>query len=141
MVEASAQSGSLITAHLAVEQDREVFAIPGNLRSKLAQGTLALLKDGANLVTEPATLIEYFSHLLPEKSAQETSVTSANLTEEECLLVELLMDDPVPMDRLLQDRRWDRSKLFSLLLSLEMRDILVKFPGNLYQAKMKTVVR
>ena len=143
VVEASAQSGSLITARLAADYDRDVFAIPGNIRSQLAQGTLALLQDGAHLVTEPQALVEHYAHLLPppEEDSERLGSPEPTLSPEEQLLVERLRDDPVPVDVLLTDGRWDRSKLFSLLLSLEMRDILVKFPGNLYQAKTKARVR
>lgn len=141
VVEASARSGSLITARLAAEQDREVFAIPGNIRSALAEGTLALIKDGAQLVTSPHDLIEYYARLLParetEASAAEHEEQALDLTPEESRLLSALAAEPVPLDRLLADGRWPRDRLFSLLLTLEMRDFLVKLPGNMYHAKIK----
>ena len=139
VVEASARSGSLITARLAVEQNREVFAIPGNIRSSLAEGTLALIQDGANLVTEPAEIIEYFSHLLPEKKKLEIDTQIDDLSDEEKKLLKDLSRQPMTIDNLLETGSYKRDRLFSLLLTLEMRDYLIKLPGNSYQAKIKNV--
>lgn len=141
VVEASARSGSLITARLAAEQDREVFAIPGNIRSALAEGTLALIKDGAQLVTSPHDLIEYYARLLPARETAASTVEREeqefDLTPEESRLLSAIASEPVPLDRLLADGRWPRDRLFSLLLTLEMREFLVKLPGNMYHAKIK----
>jgi DNA processing protein len=139
VIEASSRSGSLITARLAVDQDREVFAVPGNIRSSLAEGTLNLIKDGANLVTEPDEIINYYSHLLPEqnKNSHEIDSEIEYLTNEEKNLLKYLSKEPVNIDKLLESGSWKRDRLFSLLLTLEMRDYLIKLPGNYYQAKIK----
>ncbi|HNW35570.1 MAG TPA: DNA-processing protein DprA, partial [Candidatus Ozemobacteraceae bacterium] len=141
VVEATARSGSLITARLAAEQDREVFAIPGNIHSALAEGTLSLIKDGAQLVTSPHDLIEYYARLLPERGGNAEAVgvpaQDLDLTDEELCLLSALAAEPVPLDHLLANGRWPRDRLFSLLLTLEMRDLLVKLPGNRYHAKIK----
>ncbi len=137
VVEATARSGSLITARLAGDQDRDVFAIPGSVRANLSQGTLSLLRDGAHLVTSPAQIVDFYSHLLPASAHQEEEAVSPLLEEDEALLVSVLSNDPVSVDRLLGDGRWSRDRLFSMLLTLEMRDILTKLPGNLYQSKIK----
>ncbi len=141
VIEATARSGSLITARLAAEQDREVFAVPGNIRSALAEGTLALIKDGAQLVTAAQDLIAYYARLLPAPPTEDPEHgghgEALDLTDEEIRLLGALAADPVPLDRLLADGRWTRDRLFSLLLTLEMRDFLVKLPGNRYHAKIK----
>jgi DNA processing protein len=139
VVEASARSGSLITARLAAEQDREVFAVPGNIRSSLAEGTLSLIQDGANLVTDPGEIIEYYSHLLPEpeKKKLEKYALGDDLSQEEKRLLRDLSSQPLSIDNLLESGSWKRDRLFSLLLTLEMRDYLIKLPGNCYQAKIK----
>ncbi|MDD2997921.1 MAG: DNA-protecting protein DprA [Erysipelotrichia bacterium] len=136
VVEASARSGSLITARLAAEQNREVFAIPGSIRSKVSEGTISLIQDGANLVTSPEEIIEYFSALLPEKKKLAKMDDFADLTEEERKLLSFLSDQPVSVDQLLE-KGWQHERLFSLLLQLEMRDYLIKLHGNCYQAKTK----
>lgn len=139
VVEASARSGSLITARLAAEQNREIFAIPGNIRSSLAEGTLTLIQEGANLVTDPAEIIEYFSHLLPEKKKLEINQVIDDLSDEEKKLLKDLSRQPRTIDNLLETGSYRRDRLFSLLLTLEMRDYLIKLPGNSYQAKIKNV--
>ncbi|MDD3147692.1 MAG: DNA-processing protein DprA, partial [Candidatus Riflebacteria bacterium] len=136
VVEASARSGSLITARLAAEQNREVFAIPGSIKSKVSEGTISLINDGANLVTDPDEIIEYFSELLPAKATEGSASTENDLTEEERKLLSQLDCEPVSVDRLLETG-WQRERLFSLLLQLEMRDYVIKLAGNTYQARMK----
>ena len=135
VVEANAQSGSLITAHLAVEQNRDVFAIPGNIRSACAQGTLSLIKDGANVVTDPGELIDYYESFLPQKEKKETKNNLLELSEDEGKLIKTLSNEPKTVDKLLESG-WKAEKLFSLLLQLEMRDYILKLPNNSYQAKI-----
>ena len=136
VIEANAQSGSLITAHLAVEQNRDVFAIPGNIRSACAQGTISLIKDGATVVTSPDELIDYYSSLLPEQNRTEEKKESVELTNEEKKLIKDLSNEPVSIDKLLENG-WQADKLFSLLLQLEMRDYILKLPNNSYQARLR----
>ncbi|MFZ5950671.1 MAG: DNA-processing protein DprA [Candidatus Rifleibacteriota bacterium] len=135
VVEASSRSGSLITARLAAEQNREVFAIPGNIRSSVAEGTLALIQEGANLVTDPAEIIDYFADLLPQKKKLENNSDMDDLSDEEKKLLRDLSMQPRTIDSLLETGSYKRDRLFSLLLTLEMRDYLIKLPGNSYQAR------
>ena len=137
VVEASIRSGSLITARLAAEQNREVFAIPGSIRAKSSAGTLNLIREGATLVTDPSEIIEYFSDLLPEKIQKDEFAPSENLNKEEIKLVNLLSIEAMSLDKLLEASGFKRDRLFSLLLTLEMRDYLVRLPGNFYQKKKK----
>lgn len=136
VVEASARSGSLITARLAAEQNREVFAIPGSIKSKVSEGTISLINDGANLVTDPDEIIEYFSGLLPENAAEKAQDNENDLNDEERKLLSQLDSEAVTVDRLLENG-WQRERLFSLLLQLEMRDYVIKLAGNSYQARIK----
>ncbi|HAE40251.1 MAG TPA: DNA-protecting protein DprA [Candidatus Riflebacteria bacterium] len=136
VVEASARSGSLITARLAAEQNREVFALPGISGSTTSEGTLSLIEEGATLVTSPDELIEHYGELLPEKKLLEKSDDFEDLTDEEKKLLAAMASEPVSIDRLLESG-WPRDRLFSLLLQLEMRDYLVKLQGNTYQTRNK----
>lgn len=135
VVEASARSGSLITARLAAEQNREVFAIPGSIRSKNSEGTLNLIREGATLVTDPSEIIEYFSDLLPTREKNDNIFDQNELTDDEEKIVKLLSIEPISLDNLLDKSGIKRERLFSLLLTLEMRDYLIRLPGNLYQTK------
>ncbi len=138
VVEASARSGSLITARLAAEQNREVFAFPGCENSKASEGTLSLIQDGANLVTEAEEIIEYYSELLPDKKNLDISDDFDDLTEEERKLLKQLSSNPLSIDQLLESG-WPRERLFSLLLQLEMRDYLSRMQGNQYQARKNRI--
>jgi len=92
-------------------------------------------------VTSPHDLIDYYARLLPARetvaSGEECEERELDLTPEESRLLTTIASEPVPLDRLLADGRWPRDRLFSLLLTLEMRDFLVKLPGNMYHAKIK----
>lgn len=134
VVEASARSGSLITARLAAEQNREVFAYPGSENSKASEGTVSLIQDGANLVTDPDEIIEYYAGLLPQKKNLEKKSDFDDLTVEEKKLISQLARAPMSVDKLIEEG-WPVERLFSLLLQLEMRDYLTKLPGNFYQTR------
>jgi len=95
---------------------------------------LSLIQDGANLVTDPEEIIEYFSDLLPRKKNLEKISDFDDLTGEEKKLLAQLSGKPVAVDSLL-DEGWPRERLFSLLLQLEMRDYLTKLQGNYYQTR------
>ncbi|MBP5469697.1 MAG: DNA-processing protein DprA [Candidatus Riflebacteria bacterium] len=74
VIEASARSGSLITARLAGEQNREIFAVPGGNGKSPSQGTMNLIKEGAILVTSPEEIIDYYSDLLPNKNLKNFEI-------------------------------------------------------------------
>lgn len=139
VIEASVRSGSLITARLAADQNRDVYAVPGNIRSELSQGTLALIKEGATMVTSPQELITHYKTVLANNNDNSGSLYEDDLTPDEVELIKKVSGEPVPIDILLEQRYWNRERLFSMLLTLEMRDILVKLPGNRYQAKQKII--
>jgi len=140
VVEASARSGSLITARLAAEQNREVFALPGISGSSTSEGTLNLIEEGALLVTNPDEIIDHYAELLPQKKNLEKIDEFDDLTDEEKKLLAALAGEPVSIDKLLESG-WSRDRLFSLLLQLEMRDYLVKTQGNRYQTRNKALLK
>src|SRR5918912_317576 len=136
LVEAAENSGSLITARLALEQGREVFAVPGNITSRNSFGTNYLIKAaGAKLVQTWQDIAaelpqEIAARLLPpepKKKRGETSVQPAlpsDLTESECAVVKLLStDEPTHIDALAESSGLPLSELMSVLLSLEMREL------------------
>jgi DNA processing protein len=136
VVEANKQSGSLITANHAGEQDRDVFAIPGNINQVGAQGTIALLQNGATLVATPEDIINYYARIIPEKITKPEEEVLEKLEKEEQQLYDILAREPKTTDDLL-DMGWRPEVLFSLLLGLEMRDYIIKLPNNSYQSRLK----
>ena len=136
VVEASERSGSLITARLAMEQNREVFAVPGNITSKNSYGTNYLIKAGAKLVQQWQDIVtelpsEIAREILPPTidAARETPVQPklppADLSDDERTIWALLAADAVVhIDTLVEATEMPVGTLLSLLLGLEMRELI-----------------
>ncbi len=146
VIEASARSGSLITARLAGEQNREIFAVPGGSGKSPSQGTMNLIKEGANLVTSPEEIIDYYQNLLPEENLKnyenlkkEEEENDNKLNEDERKLL-LRLAEEADIDGLLSEG-WNNDKLFSLLLQLEMRNYIVRLSGGKYQTRREIKIR
>jgi DNA processing protein len=152
VVEAAENSGSLITARLAIEQNREVFAVPGNITSRNSFGTNYLIKGaGAKLVQQWQDIAaelppQIAARLLPpplgekkkEKSlADQLAMVPLGLTGFEQSVFKLLSaDDPAHIDALVDKSRLTISDLTAALLTLEMRDLVRALPGKCFVRKM-----
>lgn len=148
LVEASERSGSLITARLAMEQNREVLAVPGNITSKNSFGTNYLIKSGAKLVQQWQDVItelpdEISSTILPPKldkanePSKQQELFPAGLTENERKIWHKLSpDEPVHFDILLEAYSLSFGDLNAAMLSLEMRDLIRALPGKYYARKI-----
>lgn len=135
VVEAARRSGSLITADQALEESRDVFAVPGPISSPKSEGTLALLKQGAKLVSSAADIMEEYEHLieLPKASALAASdEVEAAVSVDERLILSFLSDEPVSVDALLEQSKFEFGHLHSVLLSLLMTKKIEQVPGFAY---------
>ena len=133
VVEAALQSGSLITAKQALEQGRDVLAIPGSIHSTQAKGCHALIKQGAKLVESAQDVLEELR--MPEALVQmplvlETADTPEN-TEDE--LLSSMGYDPVGLDALQARCGWPTAQLQAQLLELELMGQVGRLPGGLFQ--------
>jgi DNA processing protein len=126
VVEAALASGSLITARLAAEAGREVFAIPGSIHSPQARGCHALIRQGAKLVETAADIDDEL-----RGSAQPRLPLEAE-TESDPLLA-ALGHDPVTLDALLARTGESAAALSARLLELELEGLVARLPGGLYQ--------
>ncbi len=150
ITEATERSGSLITARLAMEQNREVMAVPGNITSRNSIGTNYLIKSGAKLVQQWQDVVaelpsEISSAILPpkldEKAAGETSsqqnLAPAGLSENERQIWQRLSaDEPVHIDSLLESSSLSFGDLNRSLVSLDLKDLIRSLPGNFYARKI-----
>jgi DNA processing protein len=143
VVEAGLRSGSLITARLAAEQGREVFALPGSIHNPLAQGCHRLIRDGARLVESVDEIVEALAPaavaLGHELAARLTPVTGADLPSQDALdpdsqaLLKLLGHEPMALDELVACTGQAVASLSSTLLVLELAGWVEALPGNRYQ--------
>jgi DNA processing protein len=138
IVQASADSGSLITANYALEQGREVFAVPGNVGAEGSRGTNRLIKDGAKLVESSEDILE---EILPQWRRGEEEVIKAKaripeLTEEEKILYKFLEETPLHIDAIIRQSQLDPGKVASLLLNLEFKGLICQWPGKCFSKKM-----
>jgi DNA processing protein len=128
VVEANLQSGSLITARLAAEQGREVFAIPGSIHSPVAKGCHQLIKQGAKLVDSMHDILEE----LGEPPGTSAEAGHEAVTQADPLLASMGYD-PVGMDALVERSGLTSDVLSAMLLVLELDGKVAALPGGKYQ--------
>jgi len=141
VIEASEKSGSLITARLAAEQGREVFAVPGEVFSKMSQGTHNLIKQGAALVETVEDIIDALSLDIPRapetKAAPEIEKPpDIKLGDEEQAVWDVLTQTPMHIDDIARLSNLTASKVSSTLVMLELKGIVQQLPGKMFTRKM-----
>jgi DNA processing protein len=134
VVEAARQSGSLITARLASEQGKDVFAIPGSIHSPLSRGCHALIRQGAKLVETAQDVLEELHWPAGTPAAPPPGDPSPEAPDDdEDTLLQALGADPVGLDALLARTGLDTAALQARLLALELEGRVGRLPGGLFQ--------
>ena len=149
IVEASERSGSLITARLAMEQDREVMAVPGNITSANSYGTNYLIKSGAKLVQQWQDVVselpsEIAAGILPprvdepdDRAGPIRDPVPADLNRNERMIWSLLKpDEPMHIDSLLGSSGMSFGDLNTTLVALDIRDLIRVLPGKHYARRV-----
>jgi DNA processing protein len=131
VVEAALRSGSLITARLAAEQGKDVFAIPGSIHAPLSRGCHALIKQGAQLVESAQDVLESLSFSAPATVTHTGRAASHGAHAHP--LLEALGHDPVGLDALTARTGIDAAGLQVQLLELELSGEVARLPGGLFQ--------
>lgn len=137
VVEAALASGSLITARMAAEQGREVFAIPGSIHAPQSRGCHALIRQGAKLVESAHDVLEELKIPattvpgLPQEGVNAPGVAASDETEDPVLAA--LGYDPMGLDALIARTGMDASTLQVALLELELDGRIARLPGGLFQ--------
>lgn len=131
VVEAARNSGALITADFALEQGREVFALPGKIDARTSFGTNGLIKQGAKLVASIEDILEEFN-LVPVKENpwHQDKPQALSLASKESLLYNMISSAPLLLDEIIENSGLDASSVLDTLLKLELKKLIRQLPGR-----------
>jgi DNA processing protein len=134
IAEASPNSGALITAKLALEQNREVFAVPGNITSMRSRGTHTLIREGAKLVESAEDVIEELAFALGDPAHREGGEKPISLPEDlsdtERTVLRCIESGPVSIEAIIEGSGFRSQDVLAILLDLELRGLVKQISGN-----------
>lgn len=133
VVEASLKSGTLITAQAALDQSREVFAIPGPISSINSIGTNHLIKQGAKLVQSIDDILEEFTYLDLKSTIREKE--RVKLTPKEQKIYQVLQIEAADIDQLLSKTGLEFNEIYQYLLTMQLKGLVNKLPGGRFMLK------
>lgn len=123
LVEGKLRSGSMISARLAMEQGRELFAVPGPMFSEHSQGPHAMIRSGANLLSAP-------EDILVDLNLEPRTEPGLFLSEEENFILDKMSRGPVAIEEILYLSQFPLSRIISIISTLESKGIIRRLPGN-----------
>ncbi|MEG6615745.1 DNA-processing protein DprA [Peptococcaceae bacterium 1198_IL3148] len=134
VVEAADKSGALITADFALEQGKEVMAVPGSIYSNMSKGSHKLLKQGAKLVTEAADILEELGLEVLFDNIELASSHGLKLSVTEQQIYNILQGDPLHLEDILRQVELSSQDVMAALMFLEVKKLVKKLPGKMYVA-------
>lgn len=135
VIEAARNSGALITADFALEQGREVFALPGKVDSGTSFGTNGLIKQGAKLVSGVQDILEEFNLSIETKEpgkdkTEGKDIPGQDLTSKESLLYNMISNEPLPLNEIIEQTNMDISQISDIILRLQLKKLIKQLPGK-----------
>ncbi|HPY96495.1 MAG TPA: DNA-processing protein DprA [Candidatus Cloacimonadota bacterium] len=130
IMEGKAKSGAMLTANFALEQGRDIFALPGNITIDSAEGPNTLIQNGANCISSANTINDYYQ----EKFEPRITTREVNLEPEEEFIYKIIKDNPphIHADDLITITNYDFGRLSNAIFMLELKDLVKKIEGNRY---------
>ena len=144
IVEASKKSGALITADCALEQGREVFAVPGQIFSEMSKGTHEFIKQGAKLVDSVEDILDELPSYTFQPSAdedikKEDTLTELQLPQDESAVWNVISTSPVHIDDISRQSKLPAFKVSSALVMLELKGLVQQLAGKMFVRKMQSL--
>ena len=147
VVEAAKRSGSLITASFALEQGREVFAVPGNIDCVYSKGTNQLIRDGAKMVLGIEDILEEFDYQVETETSNSDGILKKNSTDieatiyrglstEEIRIVKIIRKGIRNIDEIIETSNVSAKDINNILFMLEMKGVIVQLPGKIFEMSM-----
>jgi DNA processing protein len=130
VIEAGEKSGALITANLALEQNREVFAVPGNIYSEVSIGPNKIIKQGAKAITCVQDILDALEMAQASSYIDSREIVGEN--EEEKVILKFLSREPIHVDQLARQSKLDTSLINSTLIIMEMKGMVKNLGGMMY---------
>lgn len=132
VIEAGEKSGALITAYMALEQGREVFAVPGNIRVHQSKGPHRLIQEGAKLVENVEDILAEIPQLKAQQVKKDEKDILQLLSDSEKRIFQVLSEKPCHIDRIASQANMSTSEALALLLSLELKDVIKQLSGMMF---------
>lgn len=130
VVEAAEKSGALLTVDFALDQGRDVYALPGNINSSQSKGTNKLIRDGGKIVLDEEDILQDLRSRYLLINTDDGQHMGCQLSQEESKIFEIIKDEPIHIDMLLYRSCFDIRRLNSILSILELKGLVNQLPGK-----------